>query len=113
MLYDKNKEEGYVMEEFNERLIDLVKKSQFTQKELAGMIGVTEAAMSQYLSGSREPKLGVIANLATALNTTTDYLINGVKDENIGYKDVYRFVTRSSKDFSDEEKMKLIRELSK
>lgn len=46
-------------------------KPQFTQKELAGMNGDIEAAMSQYLSGSREPKLGLIANLAMALNITT------------------------------------------
>lgn len=101
------------MEEFSERLVKLVKRSEYSQKELAAMVGVTESAMSQYLNGIREPKLRVIANLATALGTSTDYLINGTEEKNLNYDSICRFVTRSSKEFTDEEKMKLIKALTK
>lgn len=101
------------MKGFKERLIELMRTSKYTQRELARMVGVTESAMSQYISGDREPKIGVVANLATALNTTTDYLLNGDTEDKKDFETVYRFVTRSSSEFTDEEKLKLIKVLSK
>ena len=101
------------MNTFTERLNKLVHDCPYTQRELAKMVGVTESAMSQYLSGDREPKSGIIANLATALNTTTAYLISGVEPKEVGFDEIYRFVTRSSKDFTDEEKLKIIKALSR
>ena len=37
------------MEGINERLMDLINRSGFTQKEVAEKAGITEAAMSHYL----------------------------------------------------------------
>lgn len=92
------------------RIIELMKKNGYTQKELAAMVGVTESAMSRYLNNDREPKIEVIANLATALNTTSDYLISGKNaDEDFG--EIYRLVARSTTLMSNEEKMKLIKVL--
>jgi len=101
------------MKGFKERLVELVNQSRYTQRELAKMVGVTESAMSQYLSGDREPKIGIVANLATALDTTSDYLIYGRDNTDSDFDSVYRFVTRSVSSFSDEEKLKLIKALSK
>ncbi|MCR4594168.1 MAG: helix-turn-helix domain-containing protein [Clostridiales bacterium] len=96
------------MEKIGDRIARLLKESGYTQKELAQMCGVTEAAMSRYLKNEREPKIEVVANMATALNTTTDYLIEG-KESKEDFAEIYRLVARSTVTMSEEEKMKLMR----
>jgi transcriptional regulator with XRE-family HTH domain len=91
-----------------DRILELMKKSDFTQRELATMVGVTEAAISRYINNEREPKVEVIANLATALETTTDYLIYGTSSEE-DFSEIYRLVARSTISMSDEEKLRLIK----
>jgi transcriptional regulator with XRE-family HTH domain len=39
-------------------------------------IGVTEAALSRYVSGKRVPKATTIAKMAKVLNCDVNYLIN-------------------------------------
>lgn len=55
---------------------------------------------------------GIVANMATALNTTTDYLICG-KEGTDSFEDTYRLVARGSSGMSLDQKMKLIKELTK
>ena len=98
------------MEKIGNRIKKLMDKKGYKQKELASMVGVTETAMSRYLKNEREPKMEVVANLATALDTTTDYLISGVEPDG-SFKDIYRLVARSASSMSDKEKMKLMEKL--
>ena len=63
------------MSELSEKLITLLNERKLTQKQAAVAIGITEAAMSRYLKGLREPKINVIASLAQFLGTSTDYLV--------------------------------------
>ena len=49
------------MTHIGDRLSQLLKESGYTQKELALMCGVTEAAMCRYLKNEREPKIEVVA----------------------------------------------------
>ena len=96
------------MEMIGDRISLLLKETGYTQKEFALMCGVTEAAMCRYLKNEREPKIEVVANMATALNTTVEYLISG-KKEDTSFEDVYRLVSRSTITMSDDEKLKLIK----
>ncbi len=96
------------MTRIGDRISKLLKDSGYTQKEFALMCGVTEAAMCRYLKNEREPKIEVVANMATALNTTVEYLING-KEDQTGFEDVYRLVARSTISMTDGEKLKLIK----
>lgn len=48
------------MEKIGDRMMELMKRTDYTQKELASMVGVTEAAMSRYLRNEREPRMEVI-----------------------------------------------------
>ena len=98
------------MSDFSQRLHELMQQNGYTQRELASVIGVTESAMSRYLKGDREPKIDTIANLATALNTTSDYLIFGISKED-DFSEIYRLVARSTSAMSNEEKMKLMKVL--
>ena len=63
------------MSTLGERLTALLKEQRKTQKQLADLIGVTEATVSRYITGERTPKSGILANMATALHTTSDYLL--------------------------------------
>ncbi len=100
------------MEGFGERLQQLIAQSGYKQKEFASMIGVSEATLSRYLSNEREPKMEVIANIATALNTTTDYLLRGEIDPN-SFEETYRLVARGTATMSDEERLKIMKVLLK
>ena len=62
------------------RIKGLLKKRGLTQKELAEKVGVTEVSVSRYISGERTPKGLVIANMANALHTTSDYLLGTGED---------------------------------
>lgn len=74
---------GKQMNTIGERIFDLMKKNGLKQKELASKICATEAAMSRWIKGEREPRISVIEKLTVALNTTADYLITG-RDINNG-----------------------------
>ena len=98
------------MEGFGKRVLDLLENIGYTQREFATMIGVSEGALSRYLKDEREPKMEVIANMATALNTTTDYLLTGKEDKE-SFEETYRLVARGTVSMTDEEKTKLIKAL--
>ena len=95
------------MTHIGDRISRLLKESGYTQKELALMCGVTEAAMCRYIKNEREPRIEVVANMATALNTTVDYLISGKEDVS-DFADIYHLVARSTISMSDAEKLELI-----
>jgi transcriptional regulator with XRE-family HTH domain len=46
-----------------------------TMKQLGRIVGVSEAAISHYETGKREPDPQMLYQLAAALGVTTDYLI--------------------------------------
>lgn len=74
------------MSELSKKLIMLLNENKLTQKQAAAAIGITEAAMSRYLKGLREPKMNVIASLAQLLGTSTDYLVGiSAKKHNIAH----------------------------
>lgn len=98
------------MKGFGERIVKLLEVEGYTQRELANMIGVTEAALSRYLRNEREPKMEIIVNIATALNTTTDYLLSGKEDAE-SFEETYRLVARDTSMMTDDEKMKLMKVL--
>ena len=67
---------------FRGRMYALMTEQNITQKALAERLGVTEATISRYMNMDRIPKSTLLANIATALNTTTDYLLYGQNIKN-------------------------------
>lgn len=95
---------------FVERVKELIKVNNLTQRDLANDIGVTESTMCKYLSGDRVPGGETLSNLATALKTTTDYLL-GLDNENkteINNSELKLLLARSAKELTPEEKNELI-----
>ena len=87
-------------------IAELRKENNMTQKELAERIGVTESVISRYISGDREPKPNMIANIATALHTTSDYLLG--LDEDYSYPKIFRIIARNSSKITKEERRQLL-----
>ena len=95
--------------EFGERLAALIKRRGVTQKELAKRAGVTEAAVSHYIGGDRNPRFEVVKRLAEALETSTDYLAGGAVgnvDEELML--ARRLIARNASQMTLEEKRELI-----
>ena len=91
-----------------ERISEMLRKQGIQQKELAERIGITEAAMSRYIAGTREPKPDVIANMAITLHTTSDYLL-GIENDAFNYHQVRRMIARNASSMNRSWKMNLSR----
>lgn len=89
------------------RIAEMLSKRGITQKELASTIGVTEAVISRYVSGERDPKPETIANIATALRTTSDYLL-GIENEEFDHTRIRRIIARNASQMTQQEKKDLI-----
>lgn len=98
---------------FEERIKELMERSKLNQKQFAIKVGVTEVCMSRYIKGERQPDFEIVANMATALNTTTDYLLGRTETDTIDsdFGRVRMFVARNSNKLSLEQKELLIKAL--
>lgn len=76
------------MVEFGERLRQLRKQKNLTQKQLAELVGVTNSIISFYEVGDRMPSPEMIVKLAKAFNVSTDYLLGMEKNETVDISDL-------------------------
>ena len=93
--------------ELGSRIAEILQNRNMTQKELAGRIGVTEAVVSRYVSGDRDPKPEVLANIATALHTTSDFLL-GIEYDEFNQPRIRRMIARNASSMTEQEKKELI-----
>ena len=102
-------------EEFAKRLLALLEQNGMTQKELAERVGITEASMSRYMNSNRIPKATILANIATALHTTSDYLLGTEEEGDIenDYPRIVRLIARNSEQMTMEQKKAIINALLK
>ena len=49
--------------------------AKMTQKQLADILGITDATLSGYETGAHDPKSNMLVEIAKICNTTTDYLL--------------------------------------
>lgn len=88
------------------RIKELLKSKKITQKELAQRVNITESALSHYIKGDRIPSGDVLANIACALNTTANYLME--KEDILDFYGVKRILARNKEAMTNEEKAELI-----
>ena len=97
------------------RIAELLTQLNMTQRELAEKVYVTEVSMSRYIKGDRVPKGPVIANIATALHTTTDYLLNGNSSESGDFESEYymihRLIAKNASKMTSKQRRELINAL--
>lgn len=96
--------------ELGKRIALELEKKGITQRELAVRITLDEATISRYISGTREPKPEILANIATALNTTADYLL-GIESEEFDYRGIKQALGRNASKISLDQKKELINAL--
>ena len=89
------------------RITEQLTKLKMTQKELAQRACIREAALSRYISNSREPDYAILANIATALHTTVNYLL-GEEEEDYSFNNLNVILARNAGNLSPEEKRILI-----
>lgn len=93
--------------DIGKRINIILEQNNMTQRLLADRIGVDESIISRIIKGERNPKTEMLANIATALHTTSDYLL-GIENEEFDSKKVVRLIARNSSNMTAEEKKELI-----
>ena len=97
--------------EIGERIQSLMETRGMTRKQLAEASGLTEAAISRYITGARHPKSISLSAIAKALDVTTDELLGNVVDSIDEVDDAIRLVARNADSISKEQKRFLINAL--
>ena len=69
------------MDTLGTRIIALRKEKDLSQTELANKVGVTYAQIGRYETKRVQPAADVLVKIADALDTTSDFLMNGSKNE--------------------------------
>lgn len=97
------------MDGIGKRIKEILETRGITQKELARKVGCTEAAISHYIKGDRIPRAGVLTKIAIALDTTSDYLIEGVPTDVTGELDyATKLIARNVKQMKNSQKREII-----
>lgn len=73
---------------FAERLTELRKNSGKKRQEVADDLEISRASLEYYEKGKRKPDTEVLLKLAEYYNVTCDYLLKGVKTENVSINKV-------------------------
>lgn len=96
------------------RMSELLCERNMTQRDLASVAGITESAVSHYMKGDRVPRGVNLAKVASALGTTTDYLLgkDDMSDQEDDFKTVKTIIARNASKMTDKEKMALIKILT-
>jgi transcriptional regulator with XRE-family HTH domain len=99
-----------MISKLGENILNYAKQLNLSQKELASMIGVTDTTMSRYINGTREPKIEVLSNLATVLQTSVDELIGQQvsQDKTDEYPEIKRLIARNNKSLTMAKKREII-----
>lgn len=97
--------------ELGERIQSLLDARKMSRKELAEASGLTEAAISRYITGTRTPKSISLSAIAKALDVTSDELLGNVSDTKNEVDDAIRLVARNADHITKEQKMYLINAL--
>ena len=95
------------------RISELLKQYGLSQRELAEIVGVTEVSMSRYIRGDRVPRGPILANIAAALHTTPEYLLDqeSEEDSELVYYRTQRAIARNKNNWTAKQKADLVNAL--
>jgi transcriptional regulator with XRE-family HTH domain len=69
------------MTDLGRRILDLRKRKNLSQTDLANAVGISYAQIGRYETKDTQPPAEVLKRIADALDTTVDYLISGDTEE--------------------------------
>jgi transcriptional regulator with XRE-family HTH domain len=65
---------------FQERITEVIQSSQYTQKEIARILHISEGNITNWKKGENSPSLEILFKLCVLLGESADYLL-GLEDE--------------------------------
>lgn len=92
-------------EDNKNRIYELLKQKNITQKKLSEETGITESAISRYIKGERTPRGANLIKIARALGVTTDEIFNKDYD----FNSIKLLIARNIQNMSLEEKTQIIK----
>jgi transcriptional regulator with XRE-family HTH domain len=97
------------MNETGKNIKKELENKQMSQKQLCQMTGISESAMSKYLSGTKEPRSDILSKIARALDVSI-YQLLGIQEKEGTTFDICKtaLLARSGSELSNEEKKELI-----
>ena len=87
------------------KIIELLRQNNMTQKQLAEATGITESAISRYIKGDRIPRGINLIKLAQVLKTTPESIID--KETN-DVETIKALIARNAGNLTDNEKIEII-----
>lgn len=75
----------YNIDTFGQRIIELRKKRNLTQEDLAEKLGITSQAVSKWENNIGFPDITLLPRLAEILDTSIEYLFGKMKKENLRF----------------------------
>ena len=92
---------------FASRLSLLLRQRGLSQRDLAGMVGLTPAAISRYVSGERKPKAIIVAKIAKSLGVRPEDLTGTCAEREVD--GAVQLIARNANRLSDEQRDQLIK----
>ncbi len=65
---------------FQERIVEAIQESGYTQKTIARMLNISEGNISNWKKGTNMPSIDILYKLCLILNKSADYLL-GLEDD--------------------------------
>ena len=93
---------------WGEKIEKLMKQHNWSQKDLARESGITEASVSRYINGERNPRIDIVINFAKAFGVSTDYLLYEEDSPNNAYECISVAIARNGEKLTAEEQNRLI-----
>lgn len=97
--------------ELGQRIQRMLNEQGISRQEFAAMTGLTEAAISRYCTGAREPKSVTLGIIANALGVSVNELLGTPCDNPQTLDGAIKLVARSAKEISADKKRELINAL--
>lgn len=92
------------MDNFATKLAEYLRNSGMTQRQLAEAAGVTEAAMSKYLSGERTPRAVTVGAIAKALGIPVAALFGESPAKEESVPSAIAVIARNAGSLTDDQK---------
>lgn len=94
--------------DLGKRIQELLDQKGITRKEFSKLTGLTEAAISRYINGQREPKAITLSVIANSLDVSLDELLGTRCEDPSTLDDAVLLVARSADGLTPEQKKKLL-----
>ena len=93
---------------WNEKVLEIMKERNISQKQLSQLSGINESSISRYLHSGQKPRMDVVVNISKALQVDTEYLLEEDDKIESAFNTISTAIARKGGELSAEEKNQLI-----